>query len=52
MTLLMGQMATRDVGFGNDVDPERAAAAMRTVRHLLGLGPGPDELAVSMSEPA
>jgi len=40
MTLLMGQMATREVGFGSDVDAERAAAALRTVRHLLGLGPG------------
>lgn len=39
MTLLMGQMAARDVGFGTDVDPVRSAEALRTVRHLLGLAP-------------
>jgi hypothetical protein len=39
MTLLMGQMATRDIGFGADVDPVRSAAALRTVRYLLGLAP-------------
>ena len=39
MTLLMGQMDARDVGFGTDVDPVRSAEALRTVRHLLGLAP-------------
>jgi hypothetical protein len=47
MTLLMGQMATRDMGFGSDVDAERAAAALRTVRHLLGLGPGAEPASVT-----
>lgn len=37
MTLLMGQSTRRDVGFGTDVDLERSEAALRTVRHLLGL---------------
>jgi hypothetical protein len=37
MTLLMGQMGVRDVGFGTDVDPVRSAEVLRTVRHLLGL---------------
>ena len=39
MTLLMGQVAVRTVGFGADVDPIRAASALGTVRHLLGLAP-------------
>ncbi len=44
MTLLMGQMATRDAGFGSDVDADRAAAALGTVRHLLGLGPAAETI--------
>jgi hypothetical protein len=38
MQLLMGVGVERFDGFGPDVDPARAAAALITVRHLLGLG--------------
>ena len=38
MRLLMGLGAERTNGFGADVDPERAAAALTTVRHMLGVG--------------
>jgi Family of unknown function (DUF5682) len=37
MTLLMSGRSIRTDVFGSDVDPERAAAALVTVRHLLGL---------------
>jgi len=37
MALLMGVPIGRPSGFGADVDPERAAAALRTVRDLLGV---------------
>jgi hypothetical protein len=38
MQLLMGLGVERNDGFGDDVDPVRAAAALITVRHLLGVG--------------
>ena len=38
MMLLMGVGVERTNGFGADVDPERAAAALATVRHMLGVG--------------
>jgi hypothetical protein len=38
MRLLMGLGVERVDGFGTDVDPERAAAVLTTVRHLLGVG--------------
>jgi hypothetical protein len=34
----MGAGVERSDGFGPDVDADRAAAALTTVRHLLGLG--------------
>jgi hypothetical protein len=37
MAVLMGLGVERSGGFGDDVDPERAAAVMATVRHMLGL---------------
>ena len=37
MTLLVTGRPVRSVTFGDDVDAERAAAALVTVRHLLGL---------------
>ena len=37
MGLLMGSVAPTAAVFGGDVDPDRAAAALDTVRHLLGL---------------
>jgi hypothetical protein len=37
MAVLMGRGVQRTVGFGDDVDPARSAAALVTVRHLLGL---------------
>lgn len=37
MMLLAGRPVDRATGFGDDVDPERAAEVLRTVRHLLGL---------------
>jgi len=37
MTLLVAGRAVRTDMFGVDVDPSRAAAALVTVRHLLGL---------------
>jgi hypothetical protein len=37
MAVLTGLGVTRPGGFGDDVDPERAAASLVTVRHLLGL---------------
>ncbi|MEM1333733.1 MAG: DUF5682 family protein, partial [Actinomycetota bacterium] len=37
MALLTGGDLRRVTGFGSDVDPTRAADALRTVRHLLGL---------------
>ena len=39
MRLLMGMGVERPVGFGADVDPTRAASALTTVRHMLGLAP-------------
>jgi hypothetical protein len=38
MQLLMGLGVERNDGFADDVDPVRAAAALTTVRHLLGVG--------------
>jgi hypothetical protein len=38
MRLLMGIGVERADGFGADVDPARAAAALTTVRHMLGVG--------------
>ena len=38
MAVLMGLDVERAAGFGDDVDPRRADAAMVTVRHMLGLG--------------
>ncbi len=37
MALLDGRQRDRDIGFGRDVDAERAAAALRTVRFMLGI---------------
>ena len=37
MSLLSGGIVVRTDGFGADVDPERAAAVLRTVRSMLGL---------------
>jgi hypothetical protein len=37
MTLLVSGRSLRTDLFGSDVDPDRAAAALETVRHLLGL---------------
>lgn len=37
MSLLLGGSIGRVSGFGADVDPERAAAVLDTVRHMLGL---------------
>jgi hypothetical protein len=37
MAVLMGRGVERPAGFGDDVDPARSAAALVTVRHLLGL---------------
>lgn len=37
MSLLFGRQVGRVAGFGVDVDPERARAALETVRHLLGI---------------
>jgi hypothetical protein len=34
----MGVGVERADGFGADVDPARAAAALTTVRHMLGVG--------------
>jgi len=38
MRLLMGLGVERATGFGVGVDPERAAAALITVRQMLGVG--------------
>jgi hypothetical protein len=38
MRLLVGVGVERSDGFGPEVDEHRAAAALTTVRHLLGLG--------------
>ncbi len=38
MSLLAGRGPRRTGGFGDDVDPDRSAAALATVRLLLGLG--------------
>ena len=37
MAVLMGLGVDRTSGFGVDVDPERSASALATVRHMLGL---------------
>jgi hypothetical protein len=37
MTLLLGGPIDRPVGFGPEVDPQRASDVLRTVRHMLGL---------------
>jgi hypothetical protein len=37
MTLLLGRVPQRIVGFGADVDADRAAAVLQTVRHMLGI---------------
>jgi hypothetical protein len=39
MRLVIGAGVVRASGFGADVDPERAAAALATVRHMLGVAP-------------
>jgi hypothetical protein len=38
MRLVMGVGVERSEGFGADVDPARAVAALVTVRHMLGVG--------------
>ena len=38
MGLLMSVGVERTGGFGDDVDPGRAAAAITTVRQMLGVG--------------
>lgn len=43
MTLLIGGSVRRSSGFGVDVDAERAAAVLVTVRHLLGIPLSGDE---------
>lgn len=43
MAMVMGISTNHSTGFGTDVDPVRAQAALITVRQLLGLAPG-DEL--------
>ncbi|MEL6892520.1 MAG: DUF5682 family protein [Actinomycetota bacterium] len=43
MTLLTSGAIRRATGFGADVDADRAAAALTTVRHLLGLAPADAE---------
>jgi Family of unknown function (DUF5682) len=43
MALLMGRPVERATGFGDDVDPDRAAAVLVTVRHLLGVAQHDDE---------
>lgn len=43
--VLMGRGSEQIGGFGDDVDPERSAAVLITVRHLLGLGvDDPDDI--------
>ncbi len=37
MSLLLGRSVDRVTGFGDDVDPDRAASVLVTVRHLLGV---------------
>ncbi len=47
MAVLMGLDVERGAGFGDDVDPRRADAAIVTVRHMLGLAvDGPVEVGV------
>ena len=47
MAVLMGLDVERGAGFGDDVDPRRADAAIATVRHMLGLAvDGPVEVGV------
>ena len=41
MMLLSGGTVSRATGFGADVDPERAAAVVETVRHMLGVAVDP-----------
>ncbi|MDX2379916.1 MAG: DUF5682 family protein, partial [Acidimicrobiia bacterium] len=43
MRLAMGAAVVRSSGFGDDVDPDRAAAALVTVRAMLGLPGSVDE---------
>lgn len=38
MAVLMGVGSEHAAGFGDDVDPQRADAALLTVRHMLGVG--------------
>jgi hypothetical protein len=45
MAMVMGFGTERSTGFGSDVDPARAHAALVTVRRLLGLADGGDLLA-------
>lgn len=46
MAMVMGISTKHSTGFGTDVDPARAQAALITVRQLLGLAPG-DELVMA-----
>lgn len=39
MAVAVGATVARPSGFGDDVDPDRAAAALATVRSMLGLAP-------------
>lgn len=43
MSLLMGRSVDRVTGFGDDVDPDRAASVLVTVRHLLGVAQRDDD---------
>ena len=45
MMLLLGRSVERSTGFGDDVDPARAAAVLVTVRHMLGLPQVEEEVA-------
>ena len=44
MSLLLGGDIARSSGFGADVDEQRAAAVLETVRHLLGVVPAGEAL--------
>jgi len=50
MSLLVGRSLDRSARFGADVDPERAAAVLETVRHLLGVPSTMAERAVGGDE--
>jgi hypothetical protein len=48
MSLLTGHPIDRVTGFGDDVDADRAAAVLVTVRHLLGVAQRDDEVATTI----